>query len=135
MVVDDIASLIATDGFGTLSVDLFRGDLPPSPDGVAAVNEYPGGAAVTFFGTRSINERPRVQILVRGVAYDSQTPRLRIERIYQALMDRGAFTVNSTRYMALEPVQPPFPMGKDDNKRWVYAVNFAVTKERTTLST
>jgi hypothetical protein len=57
-----------------------------------------------------------------------------MERIYQALAARsGAFVVNSTRYMALIPIQAPFALPKDKNDRRVFAVNFEALKERTPL--
>lgn len=133
MLADDICSLIVTDGFGTLATNLFKGELPPTPDLCIAVMDYQGGPAVTFFGSLTVNENPRVQVKVRGAADEYDIPRTRIEHIYQAFMDRGAFTVNSTRYLNIGPVQPPFPLGKDDNNRWVFVVNFDVMKERTSI--
>lgn len=131
MLEDDLVALIVADGNGTAATDLFKGDLPPSPDQAVVVSEYQGTGPDTFFNTTSINEHPRVQIKVRGVPHDRAAVRNRIEKIYQAFDNRGAFvTAGGTRYLNIESLHPPFPMEQDKNQRWVFVVNFAVIKER-----
>jgi hypothetical protein len=133
MVIDDIQSIIATDGLAVLSTNLFKGEIPPTaPDLCVAVGEYPGSAEEGVFSGSPV-ERPRVQVQVRGVALDYATPRLLAERISRAFANRGGFTVNSTRYLDVSPVQPVFPLYKDDNDRWVFAVNLSVKKEQSPL--
>jgi hypothetical protein len=134
MLARDLTTLIVADGNGTEGTDLFIGDLPAAPDACAAVIEYPGTNAVRFFSTLSVNENPRAQVKVRGVAFDYANPRNRIERIYQALMNRGSVVVNNTRYLDLEPLQPPFALEQDKNSRWVFAMNLAAMKERSTTT-
>jgi hypothetical protein len=134
MVTDDLVQLIVDDGLGTFATDLFVGGFPVSaPDLCVAVTEYGGPAGVDFFGEVTPTlERPRVQVRVRGEAYDYDGPRTRLELIYQALGARSAFTVNGVRYLDLSPIQTPFPMGKDESNRWMFAVNFEALKERQT---
>jgi hypothetical protein len=127
MLVTDIADLIVTGGFGTTS-NTFKGQMPPDPDTCVVISEYGGSGAHHVFGTNAPDETPRVQVRVRGAAYDYVTPRQTIENIYQSFIVRGAFTVNNVRYQNLDAIAPPFPFDNDENKRWIFAVNFDVLK-------
>lgn len=134
MVEDDVATLIVSDGLATLGGTLFIGPLPASPD--LAISILPTVSAppdAIFNESTPGMERPRVQIRVRGEAKDYSVPRILIECIYRALANRGGFTVNSTKYADLSPVQQPFPLGMDNNSRWVFAVNFEAWKEPSPL--
>ncbi len=136
MLIDDLLSLLDTANLGTPETDLFAGALPPSPDTVTVLTEY-GGVAPTMVQGQALPviEYPRVQIRTRGAAYDYEAARLRIERVYQFLVARQHETVSGgARYMAWLPVQTPFPIGQDDNHRWIFAVNVEVWKEVSSLS-
>ena len=131
MLTRDVLDLIAATGTAAEGADLFRGLQPDEPDACVTVTEYGGGPPVALFGEPVALERPRVQIRARGEANDYDGPAQRLQLLYLRLAELGAVTVNRTRYLAFEPVQQPFPLGKDTNERWVFAVNFAVTREPT----
>jgi len=130
MVEDDIAALIATDGNGTVGGNVFIGPLPASPDLAVSVSPTVGPPPEYVYGEVDIAiEKPRVQVRVRGEERDYDAPRTLMEQIYRGLSRRGAFTVNSTRYLDLTPLQAPFVLGQDDTGRWIFAVNFEAWKE------
>lgn len=133
MIVDEIAALLDAAGFGTLTVDLVKGAMPDTPDTVLVVGETVGGRGVHVFGEPGpAVEEPGLMIRMRGVKHDYQTPRDRIEAVYQHLSALGAFTAGGVRYLDLTARQPPFPLGKDMNNRWVFSVNFDAQKELST---
>jgi hypothetical protein len=112
----------------TTGYTVMRGALPATPDKVIVVNETGGaGPSLTFGG--GVVENPNVQVVVRGLPDDSDTPRLTVERIYQAAMNWGAFTQGGTRFLSVTPLAAPFPRDRDGNRRVEWAVNFAVEKE------
>lgn len=129
MTIDEILAVIGAGGFGTSGSTLFGGALPPTPDACVAVKEYPGGPPIYFFGEAKPGiEQPRIQILARGAARDYSGPRLLIEQIYQSLAARGAFVQGTARYLDLEPLQPPYELGRDENERWVFGFNLRIWK-------
>jgi hypothetical protein len=113
---------------------VIRGDLPATPDKVVALFETGGaGQERAFDGT--VVEQPTLQVLVRGAADDYDVARLQIEKLYQTMSEWGAFTASGTRYLNLEPLQPPFPLGgRDGNKRRTFSVNFLIHKELSATS-
>lgn len=134
MVEDDIVTLTSDYGYGVYGTTLFKGDFPPSPNNCVVVAGYGGRAEDVFGEAGGAIEHRRVQVRTRGAAYDQDTPAVLIERIYLDFVSLGAFVVNGTRYTALLPIQTPFPLGKDENNRWMFAVNFEAIKDRTSLS-
>lgn len=130
MILDDVIDLIAADGYGVRDSTLFKHLLPDAPDACVVVGEYGGRPGEEIFGEPGpAIEYPRVQVRVRGTAYDYDTPRALAERIYQGFGRRGGFTINTTRYLALTPLQPPYPLDRDAANRYVFAVNLEAWKE------
>ena len=127
MITADVSSKLTLAGL-TTGYEVLRGKMPSSPDKVIAIFET-GGSGPNFFMGSGTVEEPAIQIRVRGEVEDYDTPRAKIEQIYQAFAGYGAFTVNSTRYLAFTPLQSPYPLRKDDNRRVEWAVNFLVRKE------
>lgn len=134
MIADDVVTLIAADGYGVKGTDLFKGPLPTSPSRCLAVAEYGGEAPDYVFGEPGpAIDKPRAQVKARGKAFDYDGPRTVLELIYQAVCNRGAFIVNGTRYMSLFPLGSPSPLGQDANNCWVWVLNLAAEKDRSSL--
>jgi hypothetical protein len=132
MLADHLMVLIVADGWGVKGTDLFKGDFPPqSAEFCVAVADYGGRPGEAIFGEVSPSiEYPRAQIKVRGVNEDYDTPRTRIEKIYQALEARGAFTVNGTHYLNLSALAPPGVIGRGQNGCWVFGLNIEAMREK-----
>ena len=112
----------------TTGYTVIRNTVPALPDKVIVVTETGGSGPSQTFDGQTV-ENPNVQVVVRGLADDSDGPRLTAERIYQAAMNWGAFSQSSVRFLSVTPLAAPFPRGKDDNRRVEWVVNFAVEKE------
>lgn len=121
-------------GLGLYSAEprtLFLDEMPDDPDVCAAVFES-GGAPPDFgFGQAGIKyENPAVAIWFRGDPHDSAGPHDRIRQAYLELAKIQAENVGSTPYLTVTPLQAPFILRRDDNKRrviWVF--NLLAQKE------
>lgn len=107
-----------------------RGSLPATPEVCAAIYEYPGLEPEYVFGKATIDiEHPRLQIAFRGAPDDYEEPRARAESAYRYLGSLGHGPVNGTRYLTIRPLQPPFRIDYDKNRRWVIGFNVHIDKE------
>jgi hypothetical protein len=119
----DIAVYLQSLSLGTFGTTLFRDILPPTPDVCGAVFESGGAPPTPGFGVVGIaHETPSVQIRFRGAPDDSPTPAAKAQTAYQALQRVGV-TLSGTFYHWLRPMQPPFILERDANKRVVWAFN------------
>lgn len=124
--VHDLATLLADRGVGTLNVDLFRGALPDQPDQALAVIEYAGEPPrLRPPGAPAIVERPRVQLVARGVSYKAaeDLARAAYEAVHAAAVD-----LNGTTYVLIEALQTPFLLREDDGGRTLVAFNIRTSR-------
>lgn len=121
----------------TVQVNLFRGILRPAPDFGVWLMERGGLPDELDLGTGLIrNEWPRLQVIVRGVEEDYDTPRLLAQQIRTALAKIGSTgansSINGVAYKAVMPLHAVEPLPQDDNLRWRFTCNFQVEKEYST---
>lgn len=127
--LDELGSFLATACSRTVGTDLFKGQMPTSPDACMALSEYGGREPEMVFSQSSISvDYPRVQIMVRGARGDYATPRAAIEVAYRAMASAGAQLISGTRYLAIRPLQPPYLYEKDENGRITFAFNAELQK-------
>lgn len=117
---------MATDAVGTPGTDLFHGEWG-RPDKQILVIEGSGIASEI----KHIYEQPGIQILVRG--RKKQASRL----VYNdakvvfdyvvCLQDTGE--INGTAYTGFEVFTPLTQLGKDENERFVYTMNFLTYRD------
>ncbi len=115
-------------GLGNIRV----GFLDTTPNSLAAIYEYGGFKADGRFGVAGIGyERPTIQIVFRGEPNDYANPAWKARRAYLALaaVQPGVLYAGSTVYQMIEPMQPPFSMGRDANLRFMITCNYMITKE------
>jgi len=124
MLLEDIGNYLEQNGIGVLGTDIFLGQLPASPDNVVALFEYAGYPPWLKLSC----ERPGLQVRVRSTHYT--TGRTKIEKVTQVLHGVTEQTINGVRYVIIQAEQSPFPLGRDENGRIEWAVNFTVMKER-----
>ena len=123
----DIAARLASAGFGTLGTDLFINTLPATPDNCISVSGYAGSPPERTHDT-SGNARPGIQVRVRNTS--AATGRTVIENIFNYLDGSGNVSLSSVFFLSIDAVQSPFPMGKDENNRTEYSVNFSTIVRR-----
>lgn len=132
MLLDAIAAHLQTSGIGTVGTDIFKTQLPDSPDFCIGVFEYAGRPSDKAFGTTVLIENARFQILVRssrqGVTNAYTTARNKAESIYTLLDGAGPITLSGTVYLYIEALQPPFFLQMDDNDRSLVVTNFEARK-------
>ncbi len=123
------------DAIGTLGA-LYIGYMPPTPDAVGVIYEYGGQIPEHIFGNINLkNEKPALQIVFRGEAYDYSSPRTKADTAWRAL---GAITPGvlgagiTTVYFSVTPQQSPRMIRPiDENNRHYIGFNFYVYKEVT----
>ena len=111
------------------------------PDGGLMANEIRDGAGdeVTALFESSGGPGERVQdvpgtkyaeqiVQVQCRSRSQQTARSRCYQIYNLFNGRGSENIGGTYYVSLDPLQAPFLLQRDENDRWIYAVNFTALK-------
>ena len=121
LVLHDVAVTIQGDGFGTLGVDLFEGELPDTPDLCVALLDAGGGGPQLTLGDKALWDETIVQVLIRAAAQN--TARTRAEVIYQAFLDRYSVTLNGTGYLCAVPIAPVSLVDRDAEDRPLFAIN------------
>jgi hypothetical protein len=136
VVLDEITEYLSFNGVGSMGVDLFYGAMKESyPSSVIIVQIYggiqdePSLGDSTSFGRAIRLEYPRIQILCRGVRDDTTGPYQRAVNARDALVRISNQVLKGVKYLAVEPLQPPFRLRSDENFREHYAFNCQVTKE------
>ncbi len=126
---DEIADFLEDASVGVVGTTLFKGQFPPeTPDACGAVIDASGLKPIYALGGSVAYERPKVQVRFRGVQDDYATPRALAEMAYRALLAVANQTINSTRYIAITPIQTPFAMDRDKKGR--FEVGFTVECEK-----
>src|SRR5262245_26016938 len=115
--LEDLAGLLHQYGIGILSVDLFAGDLPPTPDAAIALFESPAGD--TPLHTHDIPglalERPEITVLCRAPEYVDA--RDKAQAIFELVPMLKNELIGTGRYLALWPTTSPHALGRDENNR------------------
>lgn len=129
MLLPDLVLWLENDGVATRAINLFYGYMPTDPDLCVTLYEYGGGRNEPYMGGKTINlEFPSVHAEVRGARDDYDTPRLLIQQVVTSFAKIGDTIIGTTKYGAVQAMQPPFPLADDANFRHVFAVNFSVQK-------
>jgi len=118
----DIMTLLGANGFGTIGTDLFCLMWNPGTDKQTLVMDSEG------FDTEQKDqyEQPGFQILVRGDKRES--PKIvhdRARLIWLFIKDSSdSVTINSVEYLGFELSGNMVTLGKDENERFTYSMNF-----------
>lgn len=123
MLLQDIIQLLQERGIGTVGVDLFYSQMPPTPDNVVVLFEYAGEPPDLHANV----EYPGLQVMVRNKSYDAG--RQKIEQIRNLLHGLAETTINGHRYLLIQARQSPEALARDENGRAIFVCNFRVTKE------
>lgn len=124
VLLDDIALYLQQQGIGMIGVDIFKGQLPATPDNAIALFEYAGEPQDL---TDANLEYPGLQVLVRNKSYSAG--RQKIEQARSALHGLTEATINNVRYLLIQARQSPEALPRDENGRAIFVVNFRIIKE------
>lgn len=134
MVLPELTTWLAADGLGlTGDINLFYSLMPPDDavGGLVSVclYEYGGMPNEPEMGKLTTRlEFPSIQAVARGLANDYDGPRLMMNNVVTSFVKILNQNLSAVRYLAVEPMQPPFLMRRDDNFRVYIACNFKVSK-------
>jgi len=121
LIVEDIASLLSSSGYGTLGENLFGYEWGNSDDQVLILN-----SSGTPSDLKDLYINEGLQILVRGnqreAAGDVYTKAYSIYEFLVKLSEN--VEINGTNYKGFEPTSNIAPLGKDENERHLFSMNF-----------
>lgn len=124
MLLDDIALYLQQKGIGIIGTDIFKGQLPASPDNAIALFEYAGEPQDL---TDANLEYPSLQVMVRNKNYAAG--RQKIEQVRNTLHGLAETTINNVRYLLIQAKQSPEVLPRDENGRAIFVCNFRIIKE------
>ena len=134
--VDDIADRLTTQSVATTGTNLFKDQMPSTPDELIALYETGGPAPVRVMGvstgTRPTAEQPHLQVIVRATRSDAARKLAR--DVFHNLEAVGPVTINNVVYYGILALQTPFFLRKDESGRYEFAVNFEITRQFVTSS-
>lgn len=135
--LDAVATYLAGQSLGlTVGTNLFKANLPDSPDAAVAIYEWGGQSNEKTFASlpgQAILERPSFQVVVRSArenitvgAYS--TARALAESIYRKL-DGYQGTLSNTVYKLISCESNPYYLKTDENARHHIAADYDAIKE------
>lgn len=120
----DIKDVLEESGIGlalTFGTDLFIAVSPSEPDNIVCIYDT-GGPAPEEHG----QETPAIQVKVRNLDYLTGFGMARDIKYY--LHNRTAFTQNSTKYIQVRARSDILYLGRDDQNRYEWSVNFLCSR-------
>jgi hypothetical protein len=125
-----IATLLASNGYGTLATNIFVSLMPATPDAVVVVSEYGSGAPPELvMGAGVPIHHPGLQVRIRGsLTEDYDVVHARATSIWKFIAALGDGTLSSDRYLTFTPNGSPELESRDDLERVIFVCNFSVTK-------
>lgn len=123
----DVLSLLVNGGFGTLGSELFGGEWG-DPDSQILVKEGVGFPV----DQAEIYQQPGVQVLVRGDVLEADLDVYRrAKQVSDYLLTLSDATeINGVCYRGFEEGSTIGPLGKDENERFIYSMNFYTYRNR-----
>lgn len=117
----DIMQLLTDNSLGTVGVDLFAMGWGEGVDAQTLVMDQSGRDSAL----KEVYENPLFQILVRGDKNgDLNTAYGTIRSIHEFLIAQPTTQINGEDYLGFEPIGSIAPLGRDDNDRPVWSMNY-----------
>jgi hypothetical protein len=123
-ILDDLASKLQTAGKGTVGTNIFKGEMPDTPDNCVALYEtggYPPEIVATI-------DYPTFQVRTRNTDYS--TGRAKAQEISDVLHGLTETTLGTTHYLLIRAMQAPASIGRDEKKRWEFTQNYKIIMRR-----
>ena len=128
--LDDLATYLASQGLGTVNVDITKGGFNAGGPEPQLTMVHSGGLPpVQFLDDEAHEDRPTVQISVRcGTDDDAgliayRDAEARASEAYRAIYGLAGQTIGTTRVIDSVPTQTPFFLQWDQNERAVFVFN------------
>ena len=132
MLLTDIAGYLVSTGCGYAPSNasypwIYGNYSPDTPDKIIVVSDYVAEQPLlTMTGNQPpLLERPRVQIMCRDAPQEVVACHTTIRNVYVKLCLVSDMVIGTNRYTFV-PLDTPVMIGRDDQQRVKYAVNFQV---------
>lgn len=125
-IVEDVVQLLVDEGtLGTIGTDIFGYEWGTSDEQILVML-----GTATPSDLKDLYATDAVQILVRGQRVKSaKTAYATANKIYNYLVGLSENTiVNDNRYKGFEPSSNIAPLGKDENERHLFSLNFETVR-------
>lgn len=123
----DLALYLAANDFGTLGTDIFAGEWGSASKQLMLLN----GVGVPS-DVKDLYENPGIQIFARGdkreADHEVYSTAKEVSDFILALADN--IEINGVCYTGFEPTTNIANLGKDDNERFIYSMNFTTFRNR-----
>lgn len=130
-IIDAIGAHLASQGHGTLGMDIFLGRMPETSVPTVGIYEYEGGAPIEMMGAGVAPiELPRIQIVVRGTADTYPETRDKVLAIRDALQQITEQELSGVSVMRVRALGSILPLGFDSQDRPTVAANFECVVRR-----
>ena len=127
MILDELASFIATNSTLVVGTDLFKAGFPATAaDTAVAIYETGGVSPKESFGGVVV-ETPSVQVLVRSTSYS--VARNLAQTIWNDVVSISNSTLTGVGYAYGRAQQSPFSIGNDELNRELVSCNYFIDKE------
>lgn len=120
VVIDDIAQYLATNGVGTLGVDLFKSFVPSTPDACVTVLDTGGSKPDADIPTKS----PTFQVYIRSTDYSTGKAKLDSIRALLHQVANQTLVANQTYFYYILALAEGGHLGRDANGRDLFSINF-----------
>lgn len=117
--IDDLAIQVANDTSYSIGNQLFKANLPPTPDKAIAILNRIGEQPNPYIPTKS---NPMFQVLIRDTSYASGVAKL--AQVRQSLEARTPQFIGSTYFMYIIAMSEGGWIGRDDLGRDQWSINF-----------
>lgn len=124
--VEALAQHLETNSLGTRGTTIFIGLMPDNYVVTTMLTPYSGRIIETMASGTAINV-PQLQVRVRGDVEDFATPQARAEAVKNLFALITNTTINGVTFLRVKPSSTVASMGRDENKRWEFVVNFEVS--------
>ena len=130
--MEDIGVYLSSNGQGAVGTAIFYGGRPDQPDDCLTLYEYSGPAPEMENSEDAFAwERPSLQMVSRSA--DPLAARNTIRAAWAPLVPLTNLWLTDdagkkTLYREINPQQSPFQLGRDENRRFLWAVNFQIIK-------
>jgi hypothetical protein len=126
VILDELGDYLESHGVGVQNTSIFLGNIPDvAQDPVVAIFEYPGLPIERTHTTKY--DKTRIQVQVRSKSYP--TGRQKITDVFNILDTIENQVIDGVRYQAVQGLQAPSFLSRDELNRIIFVFNAQVTKE------
>lgn len=123
----DIADYLESLGLGTKGTDIHQSEEKDEPHDAVLLTEGGGLGADRSHDMRRILN-PGLLIIVRAAHQNFNAGYERAHNIYDAMLDLANTAIAGNRYLGVNPLGDVTEIGRDEQDRWKWSMNFVVKR-------